>query len=129
MSYKVLFVLNALVAALIGLGFLFRPDLALPLVGVTEQYASTVWASRFFGSAVLALGLVLWFAKDADERVQKGMGWALLASTIVGLVVTIAASISSNAVLRQNTWMPIVVYVLFGFGYVYMIFLKPKTQE
>ena len=129
MSYKVLFVLNALVAALFGLGFLFRPDFLLPLFGVTEQYASTVWAARFFGSAILALGLVLWFAKDADERVQKGMGWALLASMAIGLILTIFASVSSNAVLRQNTWMPIVVYGLFGLGYVYMIFLRPKTKE
>jgi len=129
MSYKILFVLNALVAFVFGLGFLIKPDFALPLLGVTEQYASTIWMSRFFGSAVFALGLVLWFAKDADGAVQKGMGWGLLISTAIGLVLTIMASVSSNAVLRQNTWIPIVIYVLFALGYAFMLFMKPKMKE
>lgn len=128
MNYKVLFILNALVAVVVGLGFLFKPDFGLPLLGVTEQYAATVWATRFFGSAMLALGLVLWFAKDADERVQKGMSWGMLASTLVGLVLALMASFSGNAVLRQNTWIPIVLYLLFGLGYAFMLFFKPKAQ-
>lgn len=129
MSYKVLFILNALVAVVVGLGFLFKPDFGLPLLGVTEQYAATMWASRFFGSAMLALGLVLWFAKDADERVQKGMSWGMFASALVGLVLTIAASVAGNAVLRQNTWILIVLYLLFGLGYAFMLFFKPKMKE
>jgi hypothetical protein len=128
MNYKILFILNALVAVVVGLGFLFKPDFALPVLGVTEQYAATVWASRFFGSAMLALGLVLWFAKDSDERVQKGMSWGLLASALVGLVLTLLASFSGNAVLRQNTWILIVLYVLFGLGYAFVLFFKPKVQ-
>ena len=129
MSYKLLFVLNALVAVVVGLGFLIKPDVALPLLGVTEQYASTLWASRYFGSAMLALGLVLWFAKEADTSVQKGMGWGLFISTLVGLVVTLAATFADNAVLRQNAWIPVVIYVLFGFGYAFMIFLQPRMKE
>jgi len=129
MSYKVLFVLNALVAVVVGLGFLIKPDVALPLLGVTEQYASTLWASRYFGSAMLALGLALWFAKEADTGVQKGMGWGLFISTLVGLVVTLAATFADNAVLRQNAWIPVVIYVLFGFGYAFMIFLQPRMKE
>lgn len=129
MSFKVLFVLNALVAILLGLGFLIKPDLVLPFLGITEQYASTVWAARFFGAAMFSLGLVLWFAKDADERVQKGTAWSLLISTLVGLVVTITASVASNAILRKNSWIPILVYVLFGLGYAFLLFMKPKMKE
>jgi len=129
MSYKVLFILNALVAVAVGLGFLIKPDIFLQQLGVTEQYASTMWAVRFFGSAMLALGLILWFAKDADPNIQTGMGWALLISTLVGLIVTVAASFAKNAVLRQNAWIPVVVYVLFGLGYGFMLFLKPRMKE
>jgi len=129
MSYKVLFVLNALVAVVVGLGFLIKPDVVLPFLGVTEQYAATIWASRFFGSAMLALGLVLWFAKDADESVQKGMSWGMLISILVGLVLTIAASFTSNAVLRQNSWILMLIYVLFGIGYAFMLFFKPMAKE
>jgi len=129
MSYKVLFVLNAVVVLVFGLGFLFRPDFVLPLFGVTERYASTLWASRFFGSALFALGLILWFAKDAEERVQKGISWGMFISTLVGLVLAIVATFSSTAVLRQNTWIPILIYVLFALGYGLMLFLKPRMRE
>lgn len=129
MSYKFLFVLNALVAVLLGLGFLAVPDVALPLLGITEQYASTVWAARFFGSALFALGLVLWFAKDTDAHIQKGMGWALFISTLIGLVLTVAASFAGNAILRQNAWVPVVVYAFFALGYGFMLFIKPKMKE
>ena len=129
MSYKFLFVLNALVVLAFGVAFLATPDIVLQFFGVTEQYASTMWASRFYGSAMVALGLVLWFAKDVDEGAQKGMGWGLLISMIIGLVVSIAATVSSTAVLRSNSWIPIVIYVLLGLGYAFMIFLKPKMKE
>jgi len=129
MSYKVLFVLNAFVAVVVGIAFLSVPEMILLQLGVFEQYAATMWASRFFGSAMLVLGLVLWFAKDAEERVQKGMSWGMFVGTLVGLVLTIFASLSATAVLRQNTWIPLVLYVLFGLGYAFMLFLKPKMKE
>jgi len=129
MSYKVLFVLNAFVAVVVGIAFLSVPEMILLQLGVFEQYAATMWASRFFGSAMLALGLVLWFAKDAEERVQKGMSWGMFVSTLAGLVLTIFASLSATAVLRQNTWIPLVLYVLFGLGYAFVLFLKPKMKE
>ena len=129
MSYKVLFVLNAFVAIVIGIAFLSVPEMILLQLGVFEQYAATMWASRFFGSAMLALGLVLWFAKDTEERIQKGMSWGMFVSTLVGLILTIFASLSATAVLRQNTWIPLVLYVLFGLGYAFVLFLKPKMKE
>jgi CHASE2 domain-containing sensor protein len=129
MSYKVLFVLNAFVAVVVGIAFLSVPEMILLQLGVFEQYAATMWASRFFGSAMLALGLVLWFAKDTEERIQKGMSWGMFVSTLVGLILTIFASLSATAVLRQNTWIPLVLYVLFGLGYGFMLFLKPKMKE
>ncbi|HSO14304.1 MAG TPA: hypothetical protein VLT51_18140 [Anaerolineales bacterium] len=128
MSYRILFVLNAFVAVIVGAAFLVVPKMILLQLGVNELYEATFWAIRFLGSAMLALGLALWFAKDANENVQKGMGWALFISTIIGLVVIIAASFSGTAVLRKNEWIPIIVYLLFGLGYAFMLFLKPTPK-
>ncbi len=129
MSYKVLFVLNAFVAVVVGIAFLSVPEMILLQLGVVERYEATIWAARFFGSVMFALGLMLWFAKNADESNQKGMGWAMFISTIVGLVVTVAASASASAVIRNNSWLPIVAYVLFALLYAFMLFLKPKMKE
>ena len=126
MSYKILFVLNALVAVIVGAAFLFVPDRMLGLFE-TDAYAATVLMARFFGSAMVALGLVLWFAMGADANVQKGMGWALFISAILGLVVNVLGI--ANGVIRSNGWITVIVYVLFALLYAFMLFLQPRMKE
>ena len=128
MSFKVLFILNALVAVVLGAGFLFVPDRVFDFFG-TETYASTLLMGRFFGTAMIALGLVVWFAKDADASIQKGTGWALFISAILGLVVNVLGMSSASGVIRTNGWITAVVYVVFALLYAFMLFLKPKMKE
>lgn len=130
MSYKLLFILSAIVAVICGLGFLIVPDRALPLVGTTEQYVSTLFAARFFGFATFAFGLILWFAKDVpDAKFQRNLGMANLVIAVVGLVLTLIGSMSSTAVLRTNVWAPIVLFLLGVLAYAFMIFIKPKMVQ
>jgi hypothetical protein len=128
MNYRIMFALNSVVAFLFGLGFLFLPTRALGLFG-TETFVSTVLVARLFGTAMLGLGLVLWFAKDAkDVSVQKGMGIALLVSAVTGLIVTLLGTFASNAVIRTNGWAVMIVYLLLGLGYGYLLFLKREPS-
>jgi len=128
MSYKILFVLNALVAIVIGVALLFVPTRVLVFFG-TETYASTVLVARFFGTAMIALGLVIWFAGNADPSVQKGMGWALFISSILGLVVNVMGMSSASGVIRSNGWITAIIYVLFALLYAFIIFLQPRMKE
>jgi len=124
MNYRIMFVLNALVALVFGVGFLIVPKLALTQFGV-ETRVPELLVARFFGSAMLTIGLLLWFAKDVtEEGSQRGMGIALLVGSVAGLIVTIMGMFASNAVIRANGWLAIVLYVLFGLGYAYLVFLK-----
>jgi hypothetical protein len=124
MNYRIMFALNSVVAFLFGLGFLFLPSRALGLLG-TETFVSTVLVARLFGTAMLGIGLVLWFAKDVtDVTMQKGMGIALLVSAVTGLAVTLLGTFASHAVIRTNGWAVILVYLIFGLGYGYLLFLK-----
>ena len=129
MNYKFLFVLNALFSFLIGLVFLFVPARAMAFFGA-ETYASTLLVARFFGTSLVAIGLLLWFAKDAaDENVQKGMAWALFISSILGLIVNVIGVSPASGVIRANGWITIIVYVLFALGYAFMLFLRPRMKE
>jgi hypothetical protein len=83
--------------------------------------------AQFFGTAMLALGLLLWFAKDVtDEAVQRGMGVALLVAAVAGLVVTVIGT--AGGVLRSNGWIAILAYALFGLGYAFLVFVKPRQN-
>jgi FtsH-binding integral membrane protein len=78
---------------------------------------------------MLGLGLVLWFAKDvSDVSIQKGLGIALLVSAVTGLVVTLLGTFASHAVIRTNGWAVMLVYLVFGAGYGYLLFLKRESS-
>lgn len=124
MNYRIMFMINAFIAALFGLGFLVVPGRILDQFGV-DEYAATKLVSQFFGTAMLGLGLLLWFAKDvAEVNLQKGMGIALLVGAAAGLVITVNGTISG--ILRSNWWIAMVVYAILGLAYAYLVFQKPK---
>ena len=124
MSYRIMFLINAFIAVLLGLGFLAVPDRVLDQFGV-DGYAATRLISQFFGTAMLGLGLLLWFAKDVTEaNLQKGMAIALLIGAVAGLAITVLGA--TSGVLRANWWIAMVVYTILGLPYAYLVFLKPN---
>jgi hypothetical protein len=126
MNYRIMFLINALIAVLLGLAFLAVPDRILTQFGV-DGYAATKLAAQFFGTAMLALGLLLWFAKDvAEENLQKGMAIALMVGAAAGLIIT-AVGTTSN-ILRSNGWIAMLIYLLFGLAYAYLVFTRPKAE-
>ena len=127
MSYRILFVLNAIVAFLFGVAFLVMSSMVIEQFGV-DDYASTRLVAQFFGTAMLALGLVLWFARDiTQETVQRGIGIALLIGAAAGLIVTIVGTVAGT--LRELSWVAMLIYGLFVLGYAYVVFLRPRVQE
>jgi hypothetical protein len=76
---------------------------------------------------MLALGLLLWFAKDVTEDgLQKGMAVALMVGAAAGLIITAIGT--TSGVLRSNGWIAMLVYLLFGLAYAYLVFMKPKAE-
>ena len=125
MNYRIMFFFNALVAVAFGVGFLIFPSMVLNQFDV-DEYASTRMVAQFFGTAMLALGLLLWFAKDVTEAgMQKGMSIALLVGAGGGLIVTFLGM--TSRVMRSNGWLVLVIYLLFGLGYAYLVFLKREA--
>ena len=125
MNYRIMFLINAFVVALFGLGLLVVPSMALNQFGV-DEYAATRLVTQFFGTAMLALGLLLWFAKNVtDQNLQMGMAIALLVGAAAGLIITVIGT--ASGILRSNGWIAMVAYLLFGLAYAYLVFLRPKS--
>lgn len=124
---KLLFIVNAGVVLVLGLALIFAPAATLSQFG-TETRVAELHMARFLGAALAALGLLLWFAKDAsDEIVQRNMGYAMLAGTVLALFVTILG-VAVDGVIRNFGWLVIVVEVVFGLGYVFVLFLQPRMK-
>ena len=127
MGSKLLFIVNAIVVLVLGLALVFIPETTLTQFG-TETRVAEIHLARFFGAALATLGLLLWFAKDAaDPNIQRNMGFAMLAGTVLALFVTILG-VALNGVIRNLGWLVIVIEVAFGLGYVFVLFLQPRMK-
>lgn len=124
---KLLFIVNAAVVLVLGLALMFAPEATLTQFG-TETRVAELHMARFLGAALATLGLLLWFAKDAsDENVQKTMGYAMLAGTVLALFVTILG-VAASGIIRSFGWLVIVIEVVFALAYVFVLFLQPRMK-
>ena len=127
MGYKILFLLNALVVFAVGAALLFVPEMVLGQFQAQMRVTEVVQA-RYLGAALFTLGLMLWFVKDvSDERLQKNFSAIGLIGSVLAVIVTIIGI--TKGVLSINSWIPIVVEVVFGLGYAFILFLKPRMKE
>lgn len=121
---KSLFVINAIVAVAFGLVMVFVPEKGLAQFNMTTR-VQEIFMARAFGAVMAALGILLWFAKDADEALQRKFSMAALAGTVLGLIVTI---IGVASLVKGFGWVAIVVEVIFALGYAFVLFIQPRVK-
>ena len=121
---KVLFVLNAIVVVVFGLFLVIMPEMGLSQFAMTAR-VQEIFMTRVIGAALAALGILLWFAKDADEALQKKFSIAALIGTVLGLIVTVMGVFS---MVKGYGWVAIIVEVVFALGYSFVLFLQPRMK-
>lgn len=131
MNYRLMFIINSIALAAFGVLFLGFPDFALSFFN-TETYASTLFVTRFLGSALLLAGVFVWLAKEiTDPSVERTMVIMLLTSSVVGFVLSLIGMVMSN-VIRENGWILLVIHILFILGYGFLlsgVAIVPKGQQ
>lgn len=127
MSYRLMFIVNALVLAIFGVLFMVMPEFVLTQFK-SEVYIATLYVARFMGAALLMGGLLLWFLLDTPAKKQKVVAFLMLAYSIGGFVMSLLG-MTSIGVLRENGWILLVIFGLFALIYAYMLFLQPKPSE
>jgi len=117
MDIKLYLTIAAVVAILYALAFLLVPiQASLFFSGFAEPRA--VLYLRFCGAAVLAWGLIVWFARNFQ-------GWYALRSVLIASVVGLAVNIVINVWatlqgwLNANAWGSTVLLALLLLGGVY----------
>jgi hypothetical protein len=119
MTVKTYLIINAILGILYGLAFVLMPTSSLAIYGVAPQ-PNAILNFQFFGSALLSIGLVLWFAKDfRDWEAVRKILIAVLVGDVVGLVINLRGTFLglSNAM----SWSSTIVYVLLIAGALYFI--------
>ena len=125
MTIKMLFTILAILSFLFGIGFVLAPDQVLANYGI-EHSPALALVGRLFGGALLALGVILWLARDfRDEAAVR----AVLISTLVGGVVNVVVAIIGTMAGTTNAlgWSTVLIYLFAAVGSGY--FLIARTSR
>jgi len=125
MKRGMFFAILGIVGVLFGLGFLLVPEMTLRMYGVpTEPH--NLMQSRYFGSVLLAFGLIFFLARDTQD--PKAIR-ALLVGGFVGNVVGAVISASAAGNLQNGlAWMSVAIYATFAVGAGYLLLAKPQVE-
>ncbi len=126
MKLSNLLVFNTIIALVYGISFVLAPVTVLSLYGMT-QGTSEALAGQFFGVALIAIGLLTWFARNVtDSEAQRAIILALLISDVIGVIVAVLGTVSG--VMSAVGWSAAVLYLLLALGYAYFQFIKPSAS-
>jgi uncharacterized membrane protein YfcA len=110
---------DPLIAAHSGRTFKLMGDGALVEFGSAVEEPHAILNVQYFGSALLAWGVILWFARDLDWAAVRGV----LIGSVVGDAVGGLLSVwgISQGLVNAFGWTSVVIYVLLLLGALYFL--------
>ena len=113
------------VAILFGIGFVAAPAEVLAQYGIAaDRYIAFI--SRFFGVALINVGLVAWLARGiVDTLGRRSIVLAGLIGNVLGFLVALEGQI--NGLANALGWSTVLIYGLFAIGFAYFQF-APKSS-
>jgi hypothetical protein len=119
--------LAGLLALAFGIGFLFAPVRVLSMYGVAAE-PTVVLMARFFGSALVQLGLVLYLIRDvSDPTTRRGVVLGSFLGSLAGFVVSLTAQFWG--LVNSLGWSSVAIYGLLLLGYGSFVFGRPQTTR
>jgi FtsH-binding integral membrane protein len=115
MRPNTLFLAAGVLALAFGLGFLLAPAAVLPVYGAATDPA-TLLMSRFFGVALVQLGLTLYLIREVRD------GGAVRALCLAGVLGSVLGALVAFLGVRTGVtnglgWSTVAIYVLLLVGY------------
>ena len=124
MKLSNLFVLNAIVALLFGLGFVLMPEQVVDLYDVTLDDAG-IYIANIFGAALLGFATMSWIARNSGASdARKGLMWGLFVEHVVGFVFSLMAQ--TAGLMNAMGWSIVAIYGILALGYAYFLFMAPS---
>ena len=122
MKLSHVFIFNTLAALGYAAGLLIIPVTIMTWHGIAYD-ASTILMARYFGVALLGIGLVTWSARNSDDsNARDAITSGLPISYIAGFVLSLQSTLAGQ--MNALGWLPVAVYFLLIVGYGYIRFSK-----
>lgn len=126
MKLNTLMVINAVVAAVFGIAFVFVPGQVVSLYGV-EETAALNFTGQLFGAALFGFAVLTWSARNAsDSEARRAIVLALFLSDGIGFVVALLGQLGN--VVNAVGWSTVAIYLLLALGFGYFQLRKPAPE-
>ncbi len=124
MDTKLYLTIVAIVAILYGIAFVVIPANVVVLYGGPPE-PHLLGAVQGWGSSLLALGVIAWFARDfGDWAAARGVLIGLVVLDVVGGILNIWGTIQGT--VNALGWSSTVVYVVLLLGALYCLFTDSR---
>jgi len=121
-----LFTVNAVIAGLFGLGFIFAPAAVLVRYGVSAD-AGMAFVAQLFGSALIGFAILTWSARSAgDSDARRAIVLAIFVSNAVGFVLSLMAQL--KGLVNSLGWSTVAIYLVLALAFAYFLFAKPSES-
>jgi len=125
MKLSTMFIIYAVISAIFGLTFIFMPQTALALYGITLSPGG-ILIVRLFGAALLEFALLSWLVRNAgDSEARKAIILAVFVGEVVGFIVAIVGQLSGE--VNALGWSTVAIYLLLALGFGYFQLKIPST--
>lgn len=123
MNRSTFMIIAAIVALVFGVGFLLVPAQVMSIYGTTLDLPG-MFIGRYFGSALLGIGLMTWMARkaQADNEALKAVVLGDFIFTLAGTVVAILDKFTGGG--NAMVWSTVLIFLLLAIGFGYYQFVK-----
>ena len=125
MKVSTLFTINAILAIVFGLGFIFAPVWLFSLYGVTADEPLAV-TGQLLGSAFVTFAIITWMARNAPASpVRSAIVLGLFIGDAIAFIVSLLGQL--KGVTNALGWSTVVIYLLLGLAFGYVQFMGKES--
>jgi hypothetical protein len=126
MTVRTYFAIFAVLSVLFGIGFLLAPGQVLSHYGIADS-PPVALMGRLFGGTLLAIAVIQWSARDFSETAVRPVLIALSIGDVVGLVVSIMATMAGT--INAMGWSTVLIYLCGALGAGYFLAASGAQQR
>jgi len=128
MSTKIYLTIVAVLAVIYALAFILIPDSMAELYGVKMPQPNATLNIQFFGSALLSVGIIAWFARESGDRATvRGILIGLTIGDVVGCIISIWGTV--KGLTNALGWSSAILYALLVLGALYCLSTGAQSQK
>ena len=122
-----LFLVDMILEAIFGVGFIFIPDFVMDPLGVTLDETSRTFA-RLFGTGILSIPVLLFFArKSANIEFKKGAVYCIFTYYFASTVILLINQI--KGLMNGMGWSIVVLHIVFMLWSGYYLLMPGKKDS